>query len=185
MGVPEIDVFVDDGNGQVVRTLDTSDTGLLMPLFAAGEPPVRAGVPFPTGPYAKGTPLGVTLGHWLEAVGTGNYTRCDDVATIDISFEHLTPNAVYTMWCYSYNATVENEVPCGDSEGTENTFMSDEHGQAHFTLTVNNFLADDPTLNYGVAAVYHSDGQTYGSTPGDWGVNVHFHVDHEFQLAEN
>ena len=173
MGVPLPHVFVEDGNGQVVRTVNSSESSLNMPLYATGEKPDLV-PPFDIGPYEMGSPFGVSLGQWLDASGTGTYTRCNNVATIDLEWHHLIPNGVYTIWCWresSADGLVED--PCGNSDGTDSIFIPDELGSASLHYELENFLFDDPNTTYGLAVVFHSDGQTYGAYPGDWGINAH------------
>lgn len=132
-----------------------------------------------------GVPLDMTVGHWLSTSGTGLYTRCNETATIDLSFEHLAHNGLYTLWCYGWNNDIEHENPCGAADGSESIFYADEFGRLNVRMELDNFLLEDPTLNYGIAAVFHSDGQTYGDSPGDWGVNTHFQAFIDFRPAES
>jgi len=112
---------------------------------------------------SKGTPLGFTLEQWLAARATGTYARSRYLLlsrTFQITAEKLVPNSPYTLWCAS--------APCGASDGSENTFVSDANGNAAYAVKVKAF--SHATL---IRAAYHSDGKTYGADPGIFGVNSH------------
>jgi hypothetical protein len=185
MGLPEQDVYVeqDPSSGQVVRILhDQVDLYKDAPIYAATE--LKEHNLFqtgesPLGPFEKGEALGMTLGEWLSASGKGSYTVIGDQAKINLRFENLVPGGVYTLWCsrvsFPPNINIVDE-PCGDANGSQNSFTADKKGRAQFRLdlpAVQESSAETATV---FALAYHSDGQTYGAYPGDFGLNSHVQI---------
>lgn len=182
MGLPEQDVFVEQepGSDQVVRiTAEEKDQYADAPVFAATElvehDPFSIG-DAPLGPFEKGAALGMTMGEWLAAGGTGSYTLIGNQAKITLQLENLVPNGVYTVWCsrlsFPPNVHVVDE-PCGAADGSENGFTADKKGRGHFNLTLPALEESSPETATVIAIAYHSDGQTYGAYPGDFGFNSH------------
>lgn len=100
IGMVEQDVFVAGDNGMVHRVaLDDVESMMDEPLFGATEiPPFEPLNLTPTETYGKGMDLGLTLGEWLGASAEGTYSCDNGMASIDIQFAGLVPDAVYTMW---------------------------------------------------------------------------------------
>jgi hypothetical protein len=97
-------------------------------------------------------------------------------AQVDIHFENLIPNGVYTLWCSEVHLPPDANVidrPCGASDGSENVFLADESGQIDISMQIEAMppTTDDTIFSFGLA--YHSDGQTHGSHPGEFGLNLH------------
>ena len=96
----EQDVFIErvPGSGEVYRpTGATKDMDA--PLYAPAAPVPHTPLQTEnTGPWPKGKPLGITLGEWFSAKGAGTYSCENGVGKVDIAFENLVPNGVYTMW---------------------------------------------------------------------------------------
>lgn len=183
--MPEQDVFVEvePGSDQVRRLiLDDGQAYNDTPVYAAQEK--IAHDPFqlgnnPVGPYPQGADLGFTMGEWLAGTGSGTYTIDGDQAEIEIQFEKLVPNGVYTLWCAHINVpphfTIVDE-PCGVQDGSQNRMVADANGQASFKLTLDKLPDTTEETVRVIAAAYHSDGETYGFYPGDFGLNTHVQI---------
>lgn len=186
--LPEQDVFIEDveGSDQVVR-VDVEDgkdpANLEKPVFASAEmvehDPFKLGEN-PLGPFDKGEALGFTLGDWLFATGTGTYTVTGEGAEIDLSLQKLVPNGVYTVWCsritFPPNVAVVDR-PCGEADGSENTFTADENGIGTFNVMLSSPLEESTEETVSVIALaYHSDGQTYAAVPGEFGKATHVQI---------
>ena len=179
-GAAEQDVHITDRSGQLWRvTADTPVSSLSQPLFAsttgAEHDPFKLNEN-PLGPYEAGEELGFTLGEWLAASGSGSYTVNGNRATLHASFTNLVPNGVYTMWCSRMVLPPAFQIrnyPCGDAAGTENTFVADENGNATFTLEIRVMGESTEKILSMFAINYHSDGNTSGADPGNFGFNAH------------
>ncbi len=88
---------------------------------------------------------------------------CSKRVAPDLSFRHLVPHGLYTLWCFAGSLT-----PCGASDGSENSFQADAAGNASVTLRLAPLRPK--TI---IAIAYHSDGQSHGPLPGDFGLNTH------------
>jgi hypothetical protein len=123
-----------------------------------------------------GEPLGFTLEEWLAATGSGTYTLNGDTADLDFTFQNLAPNGVYTMWCSRLRLAPifeEDLHPCGAEDGSQNTFVADAEGNGSFQLTIPAMAASTEWLVSDIALAYHSDGNIYGYSPGDFGRVTH------------
>jgi hypothetical protein len=182
-GMPEPDVLLETETGEVMRipvdapisaigqSVYTSTTGADHDMFMLGDNPL--------GPYEKGEALGMTLGEWLTASGSGTYTVMGDVATVEASLKNMVPNGVYTVWCSRVfvppNFQIVNK-PCGADDGSENVVVADAEGNLSFSIeTFVLELTSDEAISL-VALAYHSDGQTWGFDPGTFGLNSHVQV---------
>ena len=133
----------------------------------------------PLGPFEKGKSLGFTLGQWLAASGIGIYSVDGGNAEFDLSFKNLVPNGVYTVWCSRITFPPNFDVvdtPCGAEDGSENSFKSDEKGTGVFSLKLKPLEASTKETASAIALAYHSDGKTYGASPGDFGLNSHVQI---------
>ena len=119
------------------------------------------------------------MGEWLAGTGSGTYTVDGEQAEIEVQFENLVPNGVYTLWCAHINAppnfTIVDE-PCGAQDGSQNTIVADEQGQATFNLTLDKLPDTNEETTRAIAAAYHSDGQTHGFYPGRFGYDSHVQI---------
>lgn len=185
LGMAEQDVFIERiaGSGQVERVVPGEEGEFMgLPIYAAAElveHDLFGTGDKPLGPYASGAALGMTLGEWLAATGEGSYTVSGDRAQIDLTFEKLVPNGIYTAWCSRVSFPPNIEVvdkACGADDGTENTFVADAEGNAHFELELAALPPSSPETVTTIAISYHSDGKTYGAYPGDFGLNSHVHL---------
>ena len=133
----------------------------------------------PLGPFPKGEALGFTLGEWLAAEGSGTYRVNGAAAEVDIRLNNLVPNGLYTLWCTRITLPPEFLMinkPCGPLDGSENSFTADESGRTHFQISTW-ALEDTSEETVSVLAIaYHSDGNTYGASPGTFGLNSHVQV---------
>lgn len=178
----EQDVYVLGSRGVVrpgpdLPNLDAS-------LFASAEPQAHApGDPDATGPFPKGAALGVMLSDWLNASGTGHY-RCENgEGQLQVTFEDLVPNGIYTVWhFFMANGVTEPfigkfDLPVGAFDGSQSVFTAGADGKAIFDQTFASCLQlSGPQLTAGLALNWHSDGQTYGVLPGMFGHNAHIQL---------
>lgn len=179
MGLPEQFVFVmNDDDGTVSRvTPDAPLSQLEEPIYTMASAENFIFDPFqlsdnPLGPFEAGDPLDMTLRDYLGARGSGTYTADGDIATVDLSFDRLMPNGVYTLWCSTLHRPPEFEVidrPCGAADGSENAFTSDEHGELQIQMSFPVLDLPTETSLSIIAIAWHSDGQTYGDHPGNFG----------------
>lgn len=189
LGVPFQDAYIETEDGMVKRVeLTDPISALFQPLYTItfDNPPDLFEEPFDIGPYEMGEPMGITLGEWLAARGTGTYTVSGDRATLDLHFDNLVPNGVYTLWCIETNLVTFDmaDDPCGAADGTENEFVADGDGSADFSMEIDAFPSSTDEVIYTVALAYHSDGQTYGASPGEFGRNVHVQLIYDFLPAD-
>ena len=182
LDLPEQDVFIErePGSGEVYR-VTKGDHNMNAPLFAAASyVPHDPFNPEAVGPYQKGEALGMTLGQWLKQSGQGTYSCEAGTGTLELSFNSLVPEGVYTMW-HAFMAipppvpfTGTLDLPLGARDGSESAFAADKNGKAVFkhTFTPCLQMSDIWTTSLVVLA-YHSDGKTYGGHPGTFGFNSH------------
>lgn len=180
MGLPEQFVFVMDDVGDLYRVTPGAPISQLeAPIYTMSEEAAADFVfdPFqlsdnPLGPFDAGEPLNMTMRDYLGARGSGTYTVTDDMATIDLSFDRLMPNGVYTLWCSTLNRPPEFSVedrPCGAPDGSEANFVADEHGELDVEMTFPALDLPTETTVSVIAIAWHSDGETYGEHTGDFG----------------
>lgn len=189
MSLPVQHVYISDGPDTVIRPLNFDPTILNEPLFSAAEPiSDTLAPPFDLGPFPKGQPLGFTLNEWNAAEGHGTYTLTGSRARLDLTFDHLVPNGVYTLWCVTLQFVPEfavlEELACGPLDGSENTIIADENGHAVFQLEMEPFPVSTEEFVYELAVAYHSDGLTHGSTVGEFGMNAHTQMVYDFLPPE-
>lgn len=151
-------------------------------VYAADSPtqhdPFKVGQN-PLGPFPKGKALGFTLEKWMSASGIGIYSADGENAELDLSFKNLVPNSVYTVWCSRLTFPPEPKVadkPCGAEDGSENSFQSDEKGSSSLSLKLKPLEHSTKETATVIAIAYHSDGKTYGASPGDFGLNSHVQI---------
>ena len=184
LGMSEQDVFVSrDGekNDDAVYRATARDTDMDQLLFATAEAVAHNPIdPSTDGPWPKGEELGVTLGAWLAAKGAGTYSCMDGTGHIDITFDGLVPDGVYTMWHF-FMASPSPEpfigtydLPLGDRDGHQSVFLADASGGARFERSFAPCLQlSGEHLASGLAIAWHSDGETYGPLPGDFAMHSH------------
>ena len=141
----------------------------------------------PLGPFPKGESLGFTLAEWLGAQGSGTYVVNGESAQLDLTFQKLVPNGVYTVWCSRLTLPPNPSVvdrPCGAADGSENVFEADADGAGVFKLNMKPLEESTRETASLIALAYHSDGKTYGEKPGDFGLNSHVHIFAMIPVAE-
>ena len=178
MGLTEQFAFVMNDDGEIYKVTPESPLSVLdQPLYAMAKAEDFMFDPFqlfdnPVGPFEAGEPIGMTMRDYLAARGSGTYSVDGDMATVDLSFDRLVPNGVYTLWCSTLHRPPEFEVidkPCGAEDGSENTFIADEHGKLDINLSFPPLALPTETTLSVIAIAWHSDEQTYGEHPGDFG----------------
>lgn len=141
----------------------------------------------PLGPFEKGKELGFTLEKWLAASGIGIYSVDGENAEMELFFKNLVPNGVYTVWCSQITLPPNFNVvdkPCGAEDGSENSFNADAQGSGAFSLELKK-LPDSTNETVSVIALaFHSDGKTYGASPGDFGLNTHVQISYLLSVME-
>lgn len=181
-GMAEQDVFVikDNNTDEVFRiTGDEAEQYRDAPAYASAETIEHDLFGLgenPLGPYVRGAEMGFTMGEWLDGSGTGTYVIRGNEAEIDLTFENLVPNGHYTLWCATVNLPPDVSIidePCGAADGSENSFYSDDEGNAAISLKLEPLADTTETSLKVIAAAYHSDGQSYGSSPGPFGLTSH------------
>ena len=182
-GLVEQDVFVvNSANAKEVVRIPAAQAESQMDamLFAsAEEPPFEPMTLEPTDSYPKGSALGLSLGDWLKATGSGSYICDGQKATITANFQNLIPDGVYTMWNF-IDADPPTDpwqslvLPTGNRDGSQSVFVADAQGNATFDQVVEPCPQLSGTQSLaGLAIAWHSDGQTYGASPGGLGVVSH------------
>jgi len=182
-GMVEQDVFMaNPTNANQVRRIPVSQVASHMntALYSSAvEPPYEPMKTAPTETYPMGAMLSLTLGDWLKATGSGSYVCKGLKATLKASFRNLVPDGVYTMWNFidldpptdPYQGLL---MPVGKRDGSQAIFKADAKGNASFDQVVEPCpqLSDTQSMA-GLAIAWHSDGKTYGFTPGGLGVVSH------------
>lgn len=182
MQFAEQDVYIERaaGSGQVFRVTG-QDKNMSATLYAAAEPIKHN--PFDAkdlGPYKRGRSLGITLGQWLAASGSGTYACANGQGRINVTFKNLVPNGVNTMW-YFFMAlppqqpfTGTLDLPVGARDGAQNTFQANSTGKAVYKLAFKPCLdLSGQQVSSGLAIAWHSDGKTYKADPGPFGSVSH------------
>lgn len=181
--VVEQDVFAEKepGADQVYR-VTAAEAGQFADaaVFAAAEAVAHDPMNMEAvGPYPKGQPLGFTLEEWLAGSGSGTYACEDGQGKLRTTFTDLVPNGVYTMWYFiepdpptvPYSGY---DLPLGARDGSQNTFVADAEGNATYNVTFEPCLQlSSIQFLTGLAIAYHSDENTYGRHPGEFGENSH------------
>lgn len=183
-GLPEQDVFIEKTGSKtkVVRV-----EGDLTPALLAKTVYAAAGAPHdpfkvttnPLGPFTKGKSLELTLGQWLAAGGAGTYIVNSETATLNLAFQKLIANAVYTVWCSSITLPPNFNIvdrPCGAADGSQNSFVADANGNAVFKTSMAPLPAGTRETAQAITVAYQSDGKTYGAEPGNFGATAHVQI---------
>lgn len=183
-GLAEQDVFImRDGAGEVFRAT-AADQDMSTPLYASAAPVAHNPMnPEEIGPWKAGPALGMTLGDWFAADGTGSYTCTDGEGRLEVDFTGLVPEGVYTMWHY-FMAWPPTEpfigtydLPVGARDGSQSVFTADAQGQARFEQIFKPCLQlTGEHLASGLAVAWHSDAKSYGVEPGPFGSASHIQL---------
>ena len=177
-GMNEQDVFI--GKDGYAFRVTAADEDMSAPLYASAEGIAHnPASPDDIGPYATGAELGFSQGEWLAGQGSLSLSCENGQGTVSASFEQLVPNATYTVW-QSYVAMPPSvplkviDLPLGAQDGSQNVFNTDANGSALFSAELEACVPPSENhLSTVLAIAYHSDGQTYGLEPGDFGKNSH------------
>lgn len=177
-GLAEQDVFIERADvpaGQVIRPDANDAKNSTQPLYASATPvnedPFKVGST-PVGPFPKGKALGITLGDWLAATGSGTYTVDGDQAELQLTFHNLVPNGSYTLLVprISYPPKF-NVVPAmvGAADGSQAQFQADQAGNADFHLKMPALPESSKETGTALMLVYNSE----GAFRGEGGKNLH------------
>ena len=131
------------------------------------------------GPHKRGKALGFTLRDWLAGTGTARYRCQSDVGTVEATFDKLVPSGVYTIW-YTFiprpplDPFVALNMPLGARDGTQTPFKTDAKGHAEYRVTFRPCLQlSGKQVKAILAIAWHSDGKTYGASPGTFSTLSH------------
>lgn len=184
-GMYEQDVFLRrDVSDPGVYRVTAGERDMAAPLYrAAAYVPHSPYDPERLGPYEPGEPLGITLGEWLSGTGRGDYTCSGAEGHLDIAFDNLVPDGVYSLWHFfmADPPTVPFSgalaIPVGARDGSQAGFRADADGKARFERRFRPCLqVSGEHLTAGLATAYHSDGLTYGALPGEYATRSHIHM---------
>jgi len=182
-GMVEQDVFIQNpANANEVLRIPVAKVANHMNAALYGsaeEPPFEPMKAELTESYPKGAALDLTLRDWLKAKGSGSYACNGKKATLKASFQNLVPNGVYTMWNFIDLDPPSDPwqgvmVPAGMRDGSQSIFKADAEGNATYDQVVEPCPQLSGTQSLaGLAIAWHSDGKTYGFSPGGLGVVAH------------
>ncbi len=189
-GMIEQDVFVEKtkGSNQVFRVGKAEAIRYAdAPIYRAARPVHHAPFsPAKNGPYPKGASLGMSLGDWLAGTGRVRHTCTDGAGRIEGAFRRLVPNGTYTMWYFRVAkahmgcagcrfSTID--FPVGAKDGSQSAFIANARGIAWIDVSFKPCLKpSDDQLAAALAIAYHSDGNTYGPSPGEMGHKSHMQL---------
>lgn len=124
----------------------------------------------PPGVDADGAALTITRGVWESAAGSVNFSCVDGGERATSRLTGLIPGATYSTFVVHLDIQGPGRfTPWGDAAGTTNNFTADPSGAAAPVNTVPGCT----TSNEAIVILWHSDGQTHGTTPGKLGVTWH------------
>lgn len=184
--LPEQDVFYvsETDSSMVMRVGFGEDSSEIREMQAYSTAAMTEHDPFllgeaPLGPFEIGQDLGFTIDEWLSASGTGTYSVEEGTATLMANFENLVPSGVYTVWCSRIKfppSPAGVDSACGALDGTENIFTADEEGGASVEISFPALRDSTEKESEIIALAYHSDGETYGMLPGEFGNQAHIQI---------
>lgn len=186
-GMIEQDVFVEKvpGSGSVFRVDEAEAARFGDALVYRSKIPVRHApyTPSKNGPYPKGASLGISLADWRKGSGRALVTCSSEKGRIQAVFHNLVPNGTYTMWYYRVAVAHMGcadcpfgsiDLPVGAKDGSQSSFAANARGSALFDVSFEPCLKPgDDQLAAALAITYHSDGNTYGPSPGERGHKSH------------
>ena len=189
--VSEQDVYIEHEGVKGVFRVTADDTDMNTMLYGASRSNRHdPGNPDANGPYGKGAALDLNLGDWLAGTGEVSVSCIDGVAVVNASFQNLVPNGVYTLW-YSRIALPPTspiaalDLPLGSTDGSQNSFTADENGNSNYTLEYETCLdLSNDQLGTMLILAYHSDGRTYGLSPGLFSYNSHIQLFTQLPTSE-
>ncbi len=145
--------------------------GPQMISHVAGVAPAKqAGPPATRLLAADATPLKVTLGEWERAAGSVAFSCVNGSERAESILTGLIPSATYsTFVVHLKRQGATRFTPWGNAAANTNNFTASSTGAASPTNTVTGCLGADSAA----VIMWHSDGQTHGSSPGTIGVTWH------------
>ena len=155
----------------VVDAAAPAATGPQNIAHSAGYRPAAPGKDASSTPLytAQGKALGVTLGAWLGATGSGTVTCTGNTATVSAQLGGLIPHGLYQMTRLQFSPAGVKRTALGQADGAGSTFTAGATGSETFTAQ----LPFCPAATEGVVVAYVSDGATHGAALGDIGINLH------------
>lgn len=139
---------------------------------AAGFVPAPLAAPPPTPLYnAEGRPLAATLGRWLGAAGEATVGPAGDPRHADrvsAAFTGLIPGGLYSLFTVTFGPSGNTFAPL-DGAGLHHNFVALGNGTGRATVLTPISL----THANAIVLVYHSDGETHGTSRGAPGVTAH------------
>ena len=180
------------GSGEIYRVTPLDRHRYMdSPLYATANPVPNAPMDHgAVGPYERGAPLDLTLGEWLAGTGVATVKCKGKIGSIKATFDGLIPNAIYTLWHSlvprpPLDPFVALDIPLGARDGSTSPFGTDETGHAVYEASIS------PCLQYSgvqvdtmLAIAWHSDGKTYGPSPGPFSTVTHVQVFGFFPIEE-
>lgn len=149
-------------------------------LFGVGDNPV--------GPYPKGEAHPFTFGEFISANATLTYTKGLITDHFHVEAAGLVPNSVYSMWCvmtWPPPVATNQEWPCGAPDGSDAVFNSSAEGTLSIDRTIPIMPYSSDTRFSSLCLAYHSDGETHGFDPGDYGKNTHIQLCWDVPFADS
>ncbi len=138
--------------------------------IAGVAPAKQAGPPTTRLLAADATPLKITLGEWERAAGSVAFSCVNGSERATSTLTGLIPSATYSTFVVHLRRQGAGRfTPWGNAAGTTNNFTASSTGAASPTNTVTGCLGADSAA----VIIWHSDGQTHGSSPGTIGVTWH------------
>jgi hypothetical protein len=159
---------ISDGSVGAV-TVNTASNALLFNRTFRGQP-----VPNFCTPVLNPDGSQMTLGQFAAVSGQAGVKCVNKGTHAALSFTGLRPGGVYTVWNILFGPTPGPPIGVGGIGGANNSFIADENGEAEIGRTtvegpLSFFGAAGPCLldsGFVLEVLYHSDGNTYGPTPG-------------------
>lgn len=117
---------------------------------------------------ADGRFLGMNLGMWTSASGSGRIS-CEGGRAIMVNhLRGLIPGGVYQLERLRLTSQGVVRLPLGKPDGSDSTFLA-----ADGETTVSRTLPFCPSPSEVIAVAFHSDAGTHGAAMGQPGVNLH------------
>jgi hypothetical protein len=116
----------------------------------------------------------MTLGQFASVSGQSAVKCINAGSHTIVGFSGLRPGGVYTVWNVLLDPMSPGPVGVGGIGGSGNSFVADDNGEAQIVRTtaggaLSFFGVAGPCLldsGFILELLYHSDGNTYGPTPG-------------------
>lgn len=102
-----------------------------------------------------------------SASGSGTYDDNSEKPSFSLTFQHLVPNALYTVWCSNVilPMKITGSRPCGAIDWSNDTFWTDAVGNGTvYTPLPSPFPPSTKERVTMISVVYESDGKTATDT---------------------